>query len=150
MDATQVPIGMIIEVHGLVEVECAALPPLHQALYATNDGETFLFQVCQQLDARHVRAITLPYTSGLERGVPVYDTNAPLHVLVTQDCLGRALDSFGTWPPDAVEWPTLGLPTDYLPLIAGNRKAFVKAGDRIVCDGGISIKEVLVPFVEIG
>lgn len=52
--------------------------------------------------------------------------------------------------PDAVEWPTWGLPPDYLALIAGNRKAFVKAGDRIVCHGGISIEEVLVPFVEIG
>jgi F-type H+-transporting ATPase subunit beta len=98
MDATQVPLGMIIEVHGPVVVECAALPPLHQALYATNDSETFLFEVHQQLDAHHVRANTLHYTSGLERGVPVYDTNAPLHVPVTQDCLGRALDSFGTWP----------------------------------------------------
>ena len=51
--------------------------------------------------------------------------------------------------PDALEWPTWGLPNDYLPLLAGSRSAFVKPGDRVVCHGGASIEEVLVPFVEI-
>ena len=51
--------------------------------------------------------------------------------------------------PNAVEWPTWGLPNDYLPLLAGGRSAFVKTGDRVVCHGGASIEEVLVPFVEI-
>ena len=51
--------------------------------------------------------------------------------------------------PNAVEWPTWGLPNDYLPLLAGGRSAFVKPGDRVVCHGGASIEEMLVPFVEI-
>ena len=51
--------------------------------------------------------------------------------------------------PNAVEWPTWGLPNDYLPLLAGDRTAFVKHGNRVVCHGGASIEEVLVPFVEI-
>jgi hypothetical protein len=51
--------------------------------------------------------------------------------------------------PNAVDWPTWGLPNDYLPLLAGGRSAFVKPGDRVVCHGGASIEEVLVPYVEI-
>ncbi len=58
-------------------------------------------------------------------------------------------DSVHNQYPDTIEWPTWGLPTDYLPLIASNRKAFVKEGDQIVCHGGTSIEEVLVPFIEI-
>ena len=51
--------------------------------------------------------------------------------------------------PETLEWPAWGLPTDYLPLLAGSRSAFVKSGDRVVCHGGASIGEVMVPFVEI-
>ena len=50
---------------------------------------------------------------------------------------------------ETVEWPAWGLPADYLPLLAGGRTAFVKSGDRVVCHGGASIEEVMVPFVEI-
>jgi len=50
---------------------------------------------------------------------------------------------------DSVEWPNWGLPLNYLPLLAGGRSAFVKAGSRVICHGGASIEEVLVPFVEI-
>ena len=49
----------------------------------------------------------------------------------------------------AVEWEPIGLPQNYLPLIAGGRAAFVAEKDRIVCHGGIAIEEVIVPLVEI-
>ena len=51
--------------------------------------------------------------------------------------------------PGAVEWPASGLPEDYLPLLAPNRSAFIREGDRIVGHGGISIEELVVPFVQI-
>ncbi|ABK52590.1 conserved hypothetical protein [Acidothermus cellulolyticus 11B] len=49
----------------------------------------------------------------------------------------------------AVEWPPFGLPEDYLALIAPNRAAFVQRGKTRVAHGGISVEELLVPFVEI-
>ena len=49
----------------------------------------------------------------------------------------------------AIEWPASGLPGDYLPLLAPNRTAFVREGERIVGHGGISIEELVVPFVRI-
>lgn len=51
--------------------------------------------------------------------------------------------------PDAIEWPQLGLPEDFRPLLAPNRFAFIRCGERIVGHGGISIEEVVVPLVHI-
>ena len=90
------PIGIVTEAHGPVTViACERLPPLRQALRASLDHETCLFEVHQHLDEHHVRAITLHRSNGLRRGMRVYDTGAPLHVPVTPDCLGRLLNAFG-------------------------------------------------------
>ncbi|WP_295881600.1 BREX-3 system phosphatase PglZ [uncultured Thiohalocapsa sp.] len=51
--------------------------------------------------------------------------------------------------PETTPWPAWGLPAEYLPLVPKGRAAFVKAGKRTVCHGGIAIEEVMVPFVEI-
>ncbi len=52
--------------------------------------------------------------------------------------------------PGAIEWPNTGLPPDYLPLLAPGRAAFVPAGERTVTHGGVSLEELVVPFVRIG
>jgi F-type H+-transporting ATPase subunit beta len=89
-------IGLITEVHGpVVIIRCDRLPPLRQALYTRLDHEKYLFEVHQHLDEHHVRAITLHRSSGLYRGMVVYDSGAPLHVPVAPDCLGRLLNAFG-------------------------------------------------------
>ena len=51
--------------------------------------------------------------------------------------------------PDAIAWPALGLPEDYLALLAPGRSAFVRGGERIVGHGGASLEEVMVPMIEI-
>lgn len=51
--------------------------------------------------------------------------------------------------PTAIAWPPLGLPEDYLPLLAPHRSAFVQAGKRIVGHGGISVEELMVPFIQV-
>jgi len=50
---------------------------------------------------------------------------------------------------DAIEWPSIGLPDNFIPLLTPNRSAFVKKGRRIVGHGGISIEELIVPLIEI-
>jgi hypothetical protein len=49
----------------------------------------------------------------------------------------------------AIEWEPIGLPSDFLPLIAGGRQAFVSEGDQIVAHGGISVEEMIVPLIEV-
>ncbi|MDK2897291.1 MAG: hypothetical protein PWP04_1411 [Candidatus Atribacteria bacterium] len=51
--------------------------------------------------------------------------------------------------PESLEWPSIGLPENYLVLIAPGRTAFVPKGETIVSHGGISVEELLVPFVQI-
>ena len=51
--------------------------------------------------------------------------------------------------PDAIEWPSLGLPDDYRALLAPHRKAFIRKSKTIVGHGGISIEELIVPLIQI-
>jgi len=51
--------------------------------------------------------------------------------------------------PAALAWEPVGLPDTYLPLLAPSRQAFVRAGERIVTHGGISVEELIVPWVQI-
>jgi len=51
--------------------------------------------------------------------------------------------------PESLEWPSIGLPDNYLALIAPDRAAFVPAGECLVGHGGISIEELLVPLIQV-
>ncbi len=51
--------------------------------------------------------------------------------------------------PAAMEWDPIGLPDDYLALLAPARQAFVQEKQRIVSHGGISVEELIVPLVQI-
>ncbi|MEW6138006.1 MAG: BREX-3 system phosphatase PglZ [Thermodesulfobacteriota bacterium] len=58
----------------------------------------------------------------------------------------RVKESF----PLSLEWDPVGLPEDFLVLLASNRKAFTAEGKRVVSHGGISVEEVIVPFIAVG
>ncbi|MEW4278925.1 BREX-3 system phosphatase PglZ [Priestia megaterium] len=47
------------------------------------------------------------------------------------------------------KWPSIGLPENYHVLLAGYGQAFVPKNQSIVTHGGISIGEVIVPFVKV-
>jgi hypothetical protein len=51
--------------------------------------------------------------------------------------------------PGSIEWPTVGLPENYLALIAPAWRAFITEGRRTVAHGGTCLEEVIVPFVTI-
>ena len=51
--------------------------------------------------------------------------------------------------PQAMEWAPVGLPEDYLPLLAPGRSAFVRESKRLVGHGGASLEELVVPLVQI-
>ncbi|MDR3298644.1 MAG: BREX-3 system phosphatase PglZ [Candidatus Accumulibacter sp.] len=50
----------------------------------------------------------------------------------------------GTIPLDIA-----GLPVNFMPLFAGGRSAFVPTGDQVVVHGGVSVEELIVPFVKV-
>jgi hypothetical protein len=51
--------------------------------------------------------------------------------------------------PAALEWGPVGLPEDYLALLAPARQAFVQEKQRTVSHGGISVEEIIVPLIQI-
>ena len=141
-------IGEIKEIHGpVVVIACHhRLPPLRRALKSNVGTDTYLFEVHQHLDEKHVRAITLHYTRGLKRGQPVYDTGGPLHIPVSKSCLGRSINTFGE-PLDGGE----RLPSDEYRNIHEAPVLLNEAvGVSEVLESGIKAIDLLCPFVRGG
>jgi hypothetical protein len=65
-------------------------------------------------------------------------------VYPTQELRSQVAESFTF----AHEWQPVGLPSNYFPLVAGGRDAFVNPGNSIVGHGGVAIEEVIVPLVK--
>jgi F-type H+-transporting ATPase subunit beta len=146
-NAAPEPVGFITEVHGpVVVIACRRLPVMRQALSSRVDRETWLFEVHQHLDEQHVRAITLHRSAGLRRGMPVYDTGAPLHVPVSPACLGRLLNIFGE-PLDGGAPP----PHEEFRNIHSRPPPLNEAvGVGEVLETGIKVIDLLCPFVKGG
>jgi len=51
--------------------------------------------------------------------------------------------------PGTLALDIAGLPTNFKPLFAGGRSAFVPVGDQVVVHGGLSVEELIVPFVRV-
>jgi F-type H+-transporting ATPase subunit beta len=139
--------GTIIEAHGpVVIIDCSRLPPLRQALYTRFDHTTYLFEVHQHLDERHIRAITLHGTAGLSRGLAVYDSGAPLQVPVSEQCLGRLLNIFGE--------PLDGLPpiphAEFRNIHSKPLPLAEAIGISGILETGIKVIDLLCPFVKGG
>jgi len=141
------PIGTIAEVHGpVVDIACHPLPPLNQALSARLNHDVYIFEVHRHLDEHHVRAITLHGTSGLKRGMPVFDTGGPLAVPVVPDCLGRLLNIFGG-PLDGGS-PLSG--DGSRPIIQNPAPLSETVGSHAILETGIKAVDLLCPFVKGG
>ena len=141
------PLGTITEVHGpVVVIACDQLPPIRQALTASNGRESYLFEVHQHLDKQHIRAVTLHRPSGLYRGLQVFDTGAPLNIPVSPDCLGRVLNMFGE-PLD--DGPVLDTQTFRTIHAAPSMLSETTASNEILATG-IKVIDLLCPFVKGG
>jgi len=90
--------GVIVSVRGsVVDVRFEdGLPGLLEALYvrASDDREVPL-ELQQHLDERTVRTIALSFTAGLQRGMKVRCTGAPVQVPVGREVLGHMLNVLG-------------------------------------------------------
>lgn len=143
----EIPIGTIEAIHGpVVDVCTRYLPPIHQALIVTDHGSPVLLEVYQHLDNHRIRAIALHNTAGLARGMPVFDSGAPVHVPVAPESLGRMLNMFGE-------------PLDKLPPFEAQSfrnilaeppslKDTVPASEMLAT--GIKVIDLLCPFVKGG
>ena len=67
-----------------------------------------------------------------------------VRVYPTKELRDRVGNEFSFSKP----WKSDALPVEYLPLIAEQDYAFIREGDSVVGHGGISIEEVIVPFIK--
>ena len=88
--------GEIVQIIGaVVDVEFPrdAMPKVYEALKVADKGLTL--EVQQQLGDGVVRTIAMGASEGLQRGLPVTSTGAPIKVPVGQKTLGRIMDVLG-------------------------------------------------------
>lgn len=89
--------GTISQIIGVVvDVEFQKdIPEIYNALQVKNGEQTLTLEVQQHLGSGSVRTIAMGSTDGLERGVEVKDTGAPISVPVGEQTLGRMFDVTG-------------------------------------------------------
>ncbi len=95
--------GRVVQVMGPVVDVCFSpgdLPEINTALLITNPAiderpENLVLEVSQHLGEYTVRCIAMESTDGLERGMPVTNTRAPIQVPVGEGVLGRVLNVIG-------------------------------------------------------
>ena len=93
--------GKIVQVIGpVVDVEFPvdqALPDINNALvvYKTDSKQKVILEVALELGDGVIRSIAMESTDGLQRGMEVLDTGAPISVPVGKETLGRVFNVLG-------------------------------------------------------
>ncbi len=140
--------GKITQIIGaVVDVEFPrdAVPKVYEALQLA-DGVGLTLEVQQQLGDGIVRTIAMGSSEGLQRGMPVSATGAPIRVPVGPGTLGRILDVLGNpideaGPVEATErWP-----------IHRPAPSFAEqAGGQEILETGIKVIDLIIPFAKGG
>ncbi|MFN0099095.1 MAG: F0F1 ATP synthase subunit beta [Gemmatimonadaceae bacterium] len=148
-------VGKVIQVIGPVidvEYEGGYLPAIYNAVRIVADGEggakiDIVAEVEQHLGEGRVRTVAMKTTDGLQRGMSVVDTGAPISVPVGPETLGRILNvlgepvDMGAEIPASVErWP-----------IHRKRPEFVNLEPKTeIFETGIKVIDLIAPFVKGG
>src|SRR5687767_13136104 len=153
--ATSVQVGKVVQVIGPVldiEFEADHLPELYNAIEIKGmASEGFPIDVTaevqQHIGRNQVRAVAMSSTDGVERGMDVLDTGAPISVPVGEAALGRILNVLGEpvddgapIPANAERWP-----------IHRKRPDFVDLEPKTeIFETGIKVVDLIAPFVKGG
>jgi F-type H+-transporting ATPase subunit beta len=143
-------VGKVIQVIGpVVDVEFPEghLPFIYSALRVTGEAIDVIVEVQQHLGENRVRAVAMKPTDGMQRGMLVTDTGAPISVPVGPATLGRVLNVLGEpvdFPDRPVEskerWP-IHRPAPTLEEQSTELKMF---------ETGIKVIDLLEPYLQGG
>ena len=139
--------GNIVEIIGaVVDVEFPrdSVPKIYDALNVEAAGLTL--EVQQQLGDGVVRTIAMGSTDGLQRGVPVLNTDEPIKVPVGEKTLGRIMDVLGE-PVD--EMGLIG-EQERLPIHRDAPTFAEQAASVEILETGIKVIDLIMPIVKGG
>ena len=139
-------VGYVTQVIGPVldvEFPSGKLPRVYNAIEVKSGDSTIVCEVQQLLGDNRVRAVSMSSTDGLQRGVEVLDTGAPISVPVGTQTLGRIFNVLGQ-PVDELAEMVAGSET--LP-IHRSAPAFTELETKpSVFETGIKVVDLLAPY----
>lgn len=142
-------IGTITQILGpIIDAQFEGhLPEVYNALtLKRNDGTKLTLEVEQQLSTNEVRCIALGPTEGLQRGIEVIDTGAPITVPVGDATLGRIFNVVGEIIDEGepiVVKETAPIHRAAPPLVDQETKAEI-------LETGIKVIDLIAPFAKGG
>ena len=84
-------IGPVID----VQFEDGELPHIYNAVSIEHGGSKVICEVMHHIGNHTVRCVSMSSTDGLQRGMAVHDTGAPIIVPVGNEMLGRVVNVLG-------------------------------------------------------
>jgi F-type H+-transporting ATPase subunit beta len=146
--------GRIVQVIGpVVDVEFPGgdLPPIYNALHILTevDGHKFdiIVEVEQHLGEGRVRTVAMKPTDGLQRGMKVVDTGAPITMPVGPQTLGRVLNVLGE-PVDFPDKPVLS--KERWPIHRAAPTLEQQSTELQMFETGIKVVDLLEPYLQGG
>ena len=139
--------GQIVEIIGaVVDVEFAReeVPKVYDALVV--DDQNLTLEVQQQLGGGIARTIAMGTSDGLQRGLRVTNTQAPISVPVGPKTLGRVMNVLGEPVDNAGE---IGAEST-MPIHRAPPKFEEQAGGNELLETGIKVIDLLCPFAKGG
>jgi F-type H+-transporting ATPase subunit beta len=153
--ATAEKVGKVVQVIGPVvdvEFEGGHLPEIYNALRVTSEGEggqkiDVVVEVEQHLGENRVRTVAMKPTDGMQRGMAVIDTGAPISMPVGPATLGRVMNVLG----EPVDFPDR-------PVKSANRWSIHRKAPSLeqqstelqMFETGIKVVDLLEPYVRGG
>src|SRR6187401_1420805 len=153
--ATDQKVGKVIQVIGPVidvEYEGGYLPAVYNALrivatLPTGEKVDIVTEVEQHLGEGRVRTVAMKPTDGLQRGMEVIDTGAPISVPVGPATLGRVLNVLGE-PVDFPDRPILS--KDRWPIHRHAPTLEQQSTELKMFETGIKVIDLLEPYLQGG
>lgn len=142
-------IGKVVQVLGsVVDVRFAdsKLPKLLNALEVKVGNQTLVLEVAQHIGDETVRTISMGETFGLQRGLEVVDTGAPISTPVGTEVLGRMFNVLGE-PIDMKAAPkgAKTMPIHRLAPAYDEQRSSAE-----ILETGIKVIDLLIPYAKGG
>ncbi|VEU76557.1 F0F1 ATP synthase subunit beta [Mycoplasmopsis columboralis] len=141
--------GTIVQILGpVVDVRFTSgkLPKLLNALIVYKDQQAYTLEVAQHIGDDTVRSIAMVSTNGLQRGMEVIDTGAPISVPVGNAVLGRMFDVLGN-PIDELK---MADNVETAPIHAPAPTYEEQKSSSEILETGIKVIDLLIPYAKGG